>query len=126
MLLNVKERFALRSVFKPQMTSLFEADLYDEFLDKIKITAEEEKKLNMRIENNMTTWDADKDKGIGVEITESLLNILKRAVKSADEQKRIPYDPDDKTVIVLAKKIKDYKIKDYKIKEDGADDNKKD
>ena len=121
MQLNVKERFALRTIFKPAATSLFESDLYDEFLEKIKITSEEVKEIDMRSENGQITWDATKDNGLEVEITEALLNLLKRAVKDADERKRIPYDPDDKSLIELARKILNYKIK-----KNGTDDKKKD
>lgn len=110
MKLNVKERFALRTVFSPQMTSLFENDLYDEFLDKIRISTEEAQRIDMKSEEGQTTWNAKEDKGIDVDITEALLGLLVRAVKTADEQKKIPYDPDDKTIANLARKILDYKI----------------
>lgn len=105
MQLNIKQRFALRSIFKPQATSLFEADLLDGFYDKIKITAKEAEKLNMRSEGGSTTWDADKDKGLEVEFSGALLKLFQTTVKEADEQKKIPYDPDDKSIYELAKHI---------------------
>ena len=108
MKLNIKERYALRNIFAPKAVSLLEADLLDELISKIKITQDEMKKVNMQTGDNTITWDIAKDKGIDVEISQPLLNLLQAAVKAADQEKRIPYDPDDKTAINLARKILDY------------------
>ena len=110
MKLNVKERYALRGIFIPKTASLLESDLLDELIDKVKITSSEMKKLDMKIDSNFATWDIKKDEGIEVDIPDALLSLLQKSVKEADKEGRIPYDPDDRTVRDLAKKILNYKV----------------
>ncbi len=105
MKLNVKQRFALRTVFKPAHCSIMEQDLYDELLDKIKFTNEQVKELNMVSHEGNTTWDAAKDKGLEIEISEPLMTLLRKTITAADEKGMIPYDPDDPSVKEFAKSI---------------------
>lgn len=105
MKLNVKQRVALRTIFKPDSCSIAEQDLYDELLSKIKFTNDQVRELSMVFEDGNTMWDPGKDKGIEVEITDSLRNLLQKTIRAADEKGAIPYDPDDPSVKEFAKTI---------------------
>ena len=105
MKLNVKERFILRRVFAPETTTLLESDLWDDIMDKVKITAKEANDIGMVQDGLNLAWDETKEKPLDLDLTDEQIKMLRKVVRKKDDAGAIPYNPDDKTAVELAKKI---------------------
>lgn len=103
--LSVKERFVLRRIFAPETTTLLESDLWDDIMDKVKISAKEANEIGMVQEGLNLAWDESREEPLQLDLTDEQIKMLKKVVRRKDDAGTIPYNPDDKTAVELAKKI---------------------
>ena len=105
MKLNITERWLLRRAFAPKSISLIDLDLWDDLAEKTKYTPEEITRFGGEI-----PCLPDKDFEIEITLTREQIQMLQNRVQQMDREGQIPYDPDNRTAVDLAKKILNYGI----------------
>ena len=105
MKLNINERLMINALI-PKEGDLITQVIAKDTIEKIRLTQEEIKKINMRLEgegdDRCYRWENDFEKN--VKFTEAEINQLKDAVKKLDKDKKI-----NQSNLSLCIKIKEYK-----------------
>jgi len=87
--LSIKDRL-LFSNFLPQQGGFLEMTIAIDIKDKVNITQEEAKELNIKSEGNSTTWG--KEKNCVFCFTEAEKQLIKSELKKKDNAKQITVD----------------------------------
>ena len=87
MALNIQERLVFNELL-PASGDLLQQSLVKDLLEKVFITPEEAKKVNMKTEDNVITWE-DRSYQKKVAFTPFELKFLKQRVKILDSEKKV-------------------------------------
>lgn len=88
LLLYIKDRLAILQML-PQQGSLQEMVDIMEIIKKIRVEQAEKEEIGYKENNQSISWDITKDKGKEIDFKYEEIAILKNAVKTLDESKRI-------------------------------------
>jgi len=105
MKLTLKERILVPRLY-PLRESLFAQLLVRHINEKIQIEDKEAKKVGLKFEQGIFTWNLKKTIVKDFEFTDSEINFLKEQVKRVDKEKSITPD-----MVDLCVKIRDYEVK---------------
>jgi len=89
--LSIKERLYFTNIL-PAQGNLIDMTLRQDIIKKVAINQEEIKNYNIRVENEATFWDAKKDTGLPLLLTNAEIEYLKKAAKQIDQESKITCD----------------------------------
>ena len=87
MKLTVKDRIEISALY-PKTGDLVTLTLLEDIGEKVKLSQEEIKEINLRIEGTSYAWNKESDKE--VEFTELELGVLQKTITDWDKKKEIP------------------------------------
>jgi hypothetical protein len=88
MKLSIKDRLSFSSLY-PRESNLITQLLVKSINEKIVLTQEETKEINLKIEGEQLKWDNEKTKDKEVEFNEAELNFLKQQITKLDGENKI-------------------------------------
>lgn len=100
MKLGIKERLLFGGIF-PEKGDFLTQSICQDISEKIKLSEEEIKQINLRFDEGRWVWDTDKDIEKEVEFSDVEFNLLKIQVDRLDKEKLITH-----LILDICKKIK--------------------
>lgn len=88
MKLKIKDRLTISSLF-PKSSGILEQLMVKEITDKVALTSDDFKNIEMKEVNGALSWNDEKDKGLDVDFSDSQMNFLKDQVARLDSAKEI-------------------------------------